>query len=79
MPKRLTPKRLTRYFGRLGVLGFGGPIALVGYMPRDLVEQRGWYTENESQQGLAFAELRPGPLAWSSCSQPGARLALHSR
>ncbi len=52
-----------RYFLYLGTLGFGGPVALVGYMQRDLVERRGWITEEEYQQGLALSQLAPGPLA----------------
>jgi chromate transporter len=55
--------RLFAYFLRLGTLGFGGPIALVGYMQRDLVEERGWITEEEYKEGLALAQLAPGPLA----------------
>lgn len=54
---------LVRYFFRLGASGFGGPIALVGYMHRDLVEDRAWYSEAEYQQGLAIAQTMPGPLA----------------
>src|SRR5437867_13063998 len=54
---------LVRYFGRLGSAGFGGPIALVGYMRRDLVDDRQWYSEAEYQQGLAIAQTMPGPLA----------------
>lgn len=54
---------LVVYFLRLGSFGFGGPIALAGYMRRDLVETRGWYTEAEYQQGLAIAQTMPGPLA----------------
>ena len=51
------------YFLRLGALGFGGPIALAGYMQRDLVEERGWVTKEDYLQGLALAQLAPGPLA----------------
>lgn len=54
---------LCRYFLRLGSLGFGGPIALVGYMQRDLVERRRWVNEDDFRQGLALAQLAPGPLA----------------
>ncbi len=53
---------LVRYFLRLGALGFGGPIALAGYMQRDLVS-RGWITQQEYLEGLAFAQMMPGPLA----------------
>jgi len=51
------------YFLRLGTFGFGGPIALAGYMQRDLVEARGWVTKDEYVKGLALAQLAPGPLA----------------
>jgi chromate transporter len=51
------------YMLRLGTLGFGGPVALVGYMHRDLVERRGWITEGDYKEGLALAQLAPGPLA----------------
>lgn len=51
------------YFLKLGTWGFGGPIALCGYMHRDLVVERGWYSEAEYQQGLAVAQTMPGPLA----------------
>lgn len=54
---------LLRYFLKLGSWGFGGPIALAGYMRRDLVEERQWYSEEEYQQGLAIAQTMPGPLA----------------
>jgi chromate transporter len=55
--------QLVRYFLRLGYSGFGGPVALVGYMHRDLVEQRRWISEEEYREGLALAQLAPGPLA----------------
>jgi chromate transporter len=51
------------YFLRLGAFGFGGPIALAGYMQRDLVERRGWITQEEYLEGLAVAQTMPGPLA----------------
>src|ERR1700712_2584026 len=54
---------LTKYFLKLGTWGFGGPVALVGYMHRDLVEDKGWLTEEEYKEGLALAQLAPGPLA----------------
>jgi chromate transporter len=58
-----TLRGLVAYFLRLGAYGFGGPIALVGYMHRDLVEQRGWFNDDEYRQGLALAQTMPGPLA----------------
>ncbi len=54
--------RLVAYFLRLGAFGFGGPIALAGYMQRDLVTRK-WITEEEYVQGLAFSQMMPGPLA----------------
>ncbi|MDR7370411.1 chromate transporter [Flavobacterium aquidurense] len=56
-------KDITLYFLKLGTIGFGGPVALVGYMHKDLVENRNWITEEEYRQGLALAQLAPGPLA----------------
>src|SRR5258706_1121156 len=50
-------------FVKLGTFGFGGPIALVGYMQRDLVERRRWISEQDYREGLALAQLAPGPLA----------------
>ncbi len=58
-----TLKDLVFYFLKLGTIGFGGPVALVGYMHRDLVENRQWISEEEYKQGLALAQLAPGPLA----------------
>jgi chromate transporter len=55
--------QLVKYALRLGTFGFGGPIALVGYMHRDLVEQRKWISEEDYREGLALAQLAPGPLA----------------
>jgi len=54
---------LTKYYLKLGTWGFGGPVALVGYMHRDLVEDKGWLTDEEYKEGLALAQLAPGPLA----------------
>ena len=51
------------YFLRLGTFGFGGPIALAGYMQRDLVEKRRWISKRDYLEGLALAQLAPGPLA----------------
>jgi len=55
--------QLLRYFVSLGTFGFGGPIALAGYMQRDLVERRGWISKKDYVDGLALAQLAPGPLA----------------
>ena len=63
VPRRDSLRALTLYFLRLGSLGFGGPIALVGYMQRDLVERDRLVTEAEYRDGLALAQLAPGPLA----------------
>jgi chromate transporter len=56
-------RALLLYFLRLGTWGFGGPIALVGYMQRDLVEERNWVSKEDYFEGLAFSQLCPGPLA----------------
>lgn len=62
-PRSYTLWQLVAYFLRLGALGFGGPVALAGYMDRDLVERRQWFTEADYKEGLALAQLAPGPLA----------------
>jgi len=75
-----TLRQLLRYFLSLGTFGFGGPIALAGYMQRDLVERRGWVSKKDYVDGLALAQLAPGPLAaqlaiylgWSKGGIPGA-------
>lgn len=56
-------KKLLLYFLKLGFLGFGGPIALVGYMQKELQEKRGWLTKEEYVRGLALSQLSPGPMA----------------
>lgn len=67
MEEKATPvyslRQLVQYFLKLGYAGFGGPVALVGYMHRDLVEERHWISEEEYKDGLALAQLAPGPLA----------------
>jgi chromate transporter len=54
---------IIQYFLKLGTVGFGGPVALVGFMHRDLVENRKWISESEYREGMALAQLAPGPLA----------------
>jgi chromate transporter len=58
-----TLKEIILYFLRLGAIGFGGPVALVGYMHRDLVEERKWISDADYKEGLALSQLAPGPLA----------------
>jgi chromate transporter len=60
---RYTLWQLVRYMLGLGSWGFGGPVALAGFMYRDLVEQRRWISEAEYKEGMALAQLMPGPLA----------------
>lgn len=55
--------QMVGYMLRLGAFGFGGPVALAGYMRRDLVERRGWITEADYKEGLTLAQLAPGPMA----------------
>ena len=82
---RATPSvgfaKFVRYFLGLGSLGFGGPIATVGYMQRDLVEQRRWMSEQDLVDGIALGQTMPGPLAaqvamWVGYLQRGALGAL---
>ena len=60
---RYTLWQMVLYMLRLGTLGFGGLVALVGYMHRDLVEERKWISEADYKEGLGLAQLAPGPLA----------------
>jgi chromate transporter len=60
---RASLAELVRYFLYLGTFGFGGPVALIGFMHRDLVERRRWVDENEYRLGVALAQIMPGPLA----------------
>jgi chromate transporter len=55
--------RILGYFLKLGAIGFGGPIATVGYMQRDLVEQRQWINRQDFLDGVALGQTMPGPLA----------------
>jgi chromate transporter len=54
---------LVRYFLRLGCLGFGGPVALVGQMERELVNDRKWLTKEQMREAIAICQSLPGPLA----------------
>jgi chromate transporter len=60
---RSTLWQMTNYFLKLGTIGFGGPVALVGYMQRDLVDRLRWIDDEEYKLGLALAQIMPGPLA----------------
>ena len=63
LPPAYSLWQLVRYMLALGTWGFGGPVALVGYMYRDLVEKRRWISEGDYKEGMALAQLMPGPLA----------------
>jgi len=56
-------RELVLYFLRLGFLGFGGPVALVGQMERELVADRGWLTKEQMREAIAVCQSLPGPLA----------------
>ena len=56
-------REMVAYFLRLGTTGFGGPVALVGLMERDLVNERGWLTREEMREVIAVSQSLPGPLA----------------
>jgi chromate transporter len=65
-PTPETPKpigELVKYFLRLGLLGFGGPVALVGQMERELVNERKWLTKEQMREAIAICQSLPGPLA----------------
>src|SRR5437870_9554205 len=60
---RVPIRRLVLYYLRLGALGFGGPVALVGQMEKELVQERKWLTKEEMREGIAVCQSMPGPLA----------------
>ena len=60
---RIPIRELVRYYLRLGLLGFGGPVALVGQMEREMVGERKWLTKEEMREGIAVCQSLPGPLA----------------
>jgi chromate transporter len=62
-PTKVSLLQFVGYFLRLGTVGFGGPIALAGHMQQDLVDERGWIRKEDYLEGLALAQLAPGPLA----------------
>ena len=62
-PQRVPIRELVRYYLRLGLLGFGGPVALVGQMEREMVGERKWLTKEEMREGIAVCQSMPGPLA----------------
>src|ERR1700687_4063352 len=62
-PTEVSLTRFTGYFLWLGTVGFGGPIALAGHVQQDLVDRHGWISRGDSLEGLALAQLAPGPLA----------------
>src|SRR5207237_5385074 len=61
--RRVSIRDLVRYFLRLGLLGFGGPVALVGQMERELVGEKKWLTKDEMRESIAVCQSLPGPLA----------------
>jgi len=61
--QRVPIRELVRYYLRLGLLGFGGPVALVGQMERELVGDKKWLTKEEMREGIAVCQSLPGPLA----------------
>jgi chromate transporter len=62
-PASVSLSRFVGYFLWLGTVGFGGPIALAGHMQQDLVDEQGWVSKEDYLEGLALAQLAPGPLA----------------
>jgi chromate transporter len=62
-PTRQRLGELVAYFLRLGLLGFGGPVALVGQMERELVAERGWLSKEQMREAIAICQSLPGPLA----------------
>ena len=62
-PQRRPLSEIVAYFLRLGTLGFGGPVALVGLMEKELVQERQWLSRDEMRNAVAVSQSLPGPLA----------------
>src|SRR6201993_3653634 len=62
-PEHSRMVELALYFLRLGFLGFGGPVALVGQMERELVDDKKWLTKEQMREAIAICQSMPGPLA----------------
>lgn len=54
------------YFLRLGFFGFGGPLALVAAMQRDLINKRRWMNPEEFVRTFALIKAMPGPVAFQT-------------
>lgn len=63
VPQRRPIWDIVVYFLRLGTIGFGGPVALVGQMEKELVGDKGWVTRQEMRDAIAVSQALPGPLA----------------
>jgi chromate transporter len=63
IPARARLNEVVVYFLRLGLIGFGGPVALVGQMERELVTERKWLTKEQMREAIAVCQSLPGPLA----------------
>ena len=80
--RRVPIRDLVRYYLRLGLLGFGGPVALVGQMERELVNDKKWLSKEQIRESIAICQSLPGPLAiqvgiyiaWLRCGFWGAWL-----
>ena len=65
---------LTRVFGRIGILSFGGPAAQIALMHKELVEDRPWLDEDTYLRALSLCMLLPGPEAMQLATYAGWRL-----
>lgn len=59
-------------FLRIGLLGFGGPVAQIATLQRELVEGEKWTTHARFNRALAVYQVLPGPEALELCCWLGA-------
>ncbi len=69
-----TFRELLRVFTRIGLLSFGGPAGQIALMHRELVEERGWVSEEQYLHALNFCHLLPGPEAQQLATWVGWKL-----
>ena len=63
------------YFLKLGATGFGGPLALIAVMQRELIEERKWISAEEFSQAIALIKAMPGALGFQTAVYLGNRRA----
>ena len=62
-------------FFRIGAFTFGGGYAMVPLIQKEIVEGKGWATDDDILEIIAIAESTPGPIAINTATFVGYRVA----